>query len=230
MTERLTVTALQVDLGVTADGKFGPLSKAALFAKMSNRSAPAITDADIEAAATDLGQGVQPAHIRAIRKIEAPRGAFDNQGRPSILYERHKFRAHSDPVGRYDAVASSISGPAYGPGGYGSFAIQYDRLAAACALDPHAAFSACSWGAFQIMGENADDIGYGSPYEMAKSLVASEAAHLECLVRFLRWKGLVAALAACRKDDPDSCIPFVTGYNGTGFRRFGYHIKFAAAL
>lgn len=225
---RLTITALQAEIGVVADGDFGPKSKAALFARLSNPDAPRLSDEDFAVAARRLG--VPVGHIRGIRKIEAPRGPFDARGRPSILYERHKFRSHTVPAGRFDMSHPQLSGPPYRPGGYGSFASQYDRLAAACALDPEAGFRACSWGAFQVLGENAVALGYASAWDMAKSLVVDEAAHLETFIRYVETNGLVDELRSCRADDPASCQPFVARYNGPGYRQFNYDVRLAEAI
>lgn len=232
MTHRITMKVLHDWLGITPSTPgygttFGARSKAALFAKLSNRRAPAITAADIKRVAADLG--VSEAIIRAVRAVEAPRGAFDDDGRPSILFERHKFRAHTQPAGRFDKTHSALSGGPYGPGGYGKFSAQYEKLAAACALDPEAAFSACSWGAFQVLGENARALDYESPLHMAESLTVSEAAHLDCFARFVRTNRLQDELQACRPGQPESCVPFVSRYNGPGFRQFSYHTKLARA-
>jgi hypothetical protein len=221
----MDIKDLQRRIGAVADGVFGPKSAARLLAVLTNAKAPALTAADLQRAADDLAAPV--AIIRAVRKVEAPRGAFDANGRPSILFERHKFSEHSG--GRFDSTAPSLSGPPYGPGGYGSFAGQYGKMVQACALDPDAALQSCSWGAFQVLGENAQGMGYGSAFDMAEALTASEAAHLDCFVRFVRMKRLEDDLRACRPGDADSCIPFVRGYNGTGFRQFDYHTKLARA-
>jgi hypothetical protein len=225
---RLDVKSLQLLLGVTPDGAFGQLSTLALYAKLTNRNAPAATAADIARIAGELG--VPAGHIAGIRKVEAPRGAFDDVGRPSILYERHVFRRNTVPPGRFDTHAPTLSGGPYGAGGYGAFSAQYGKLAAACALDPEAAFRACSWGAFQVLGENAVALGYPSAHDMAFSLVASEAAHLDCFARFVRANGLIDELRACRPNDPASCEPFVRRYNGPGYKQFNYHTKLAAAI
>lgn len=224
----MDVKDLQKALGVTADGLFGPRSRAALFAHLSNRKAPAITDADFAKAAADLG--VSEKMIRAVRKVEAPRGAFDDQGRPSILYERHVFSRNTKPKGKFDSNYPSLSsGKGYGPGGYGAFSEQYDKLGLACALDPEAAFKGCSWGAFQILGENAKSLGYKSAFHMAEELTKSEAAHLDSFVRFVKANGLADELRACKPGNPQSCIPFVMAYNGPGYSQFGYHTKLAQA-
>lgn len=202
-----------------------------MLAKLTNRNAPAITDADYERAADELGNRVTPKHMKASKKVEAPRGAFDDDGRPSILFERHVFARNTVPKGRFNAshpLLSAVNG--YGRGGYGAFSAQYGKLERAYALDPEAAFEGCSWGAFQVLGENAAALGYKSARNMACELATSEAAHLDSYVRFIKANGLADELGRCRAGDPDSCIPFVQRYNGDGFRRFGYHMKFAEAL
>lgn len=202
-----------------------------MLAKLTNRNAPAITDADYERAADELGHGVTPKHMKASKKVEAPRGAFDDDGRPSILFERHVFARNTAPKGRFNAShpdLSAVSG--YGRGGYGAFSAQYGKLERAYALDPEAAFEACSWGAFQVLGENAVGLGYESALDMACDLATSETAHLDIYVRFIKANGLADELGRCRAGDPDSCIGFVERYNGPGFRQFSYHIHFAEAL
>jgi hypothetical protein len=83
---RLTVVGLQTALGVTPDGRFGPASVAALMARFTNAAAPALTDSDYASLAARWR--VPVGHIKGVRKVEAPRGAYDDQGRPSALYER----------------------------------------------------------------------------------------------------------------------------------------------
>lgn len=198
-----------------------------LIRMLTNKAAPKIGDADYRRAAQALGVDVKIVH--AIHKIEAPRGAFDAQGRVAILYERHVFARNTVPKGRFTASHPDLSGPGYGPGGYGSFSGQYARLAAAAALDLNAAIEACSWGAFQVLGENWNDLDYDSPVAMVKALATGEAAHLDSFVRFVRANHLIDELQRCRPGDPASWIPFVAIYNGPKFRQFNYHVKAAEA-
>lgn len=202
-----------------------------MLAAITNLNAPALTEADYARAADELGHGVTPKHMKASKKVEAPRGAFDDAGRPSILFERHVFARNTTPKGKFNASHPDLSAlRGYGPGGYGSFGAQYGKLERAYALDPEAAFEGCSWGAFQVLGENAVALGYPSARAMAVKLAKSEAAHLDSYVRFIKVNGLADDLGRCRAGNPDSCIPFVSGYNGSGFREFKYHVKFAEAL
>jgi hypothetical protein len=224
----MNVADLQRRIGATPDGVFGPRSRTALFAHLSNPNPTRIGSEDIERAAADLQ--VAPAVIRAITKVEAPRGAFDLEGRPALLYERHVFARNTLPPHRFDHAHPALSGKPFGAGGYGPYSAQYGKLAAACALDPAAAFKACSWGMFQILGEGAEAMGYASAIDMAEALVTGEAAHLDSFVRFVGWKRLADELRACRAGDPQSCVPFVRAYNGAGYAKFDYHRKLAAAI
>lgn len=224
---RLTVTGLQERIGAKPDGAFGPASRKLLAAALTNTAAPALTAAEIGAAASRLGVGANI--VRAIRKVEAPRGSFDVTGKPTHLYERHVFARNTVPKGRYNVSHPDISGGPYGSGGYGAYSAQFDKLADACFLDPEAAFAACSWGAFQVLGENARALGYPSPFDFALALTAGEAAHLESFIRFVEVNGLVDELRQVRAGVPDSAIPFVSRYNGPGFRQFNYHVKLTDA-
>lgn len=215
----------------TAAGSFDGLSWAQMVALITNVRAPALTEDDYRRAAEKLGNGVTVRHMKASKIVEAPRGAYDEHGRPSILYERHVFSRNTTPKGRFNASHPNLSSVrGYGAGGYGPFSAQYTRLQQAYALDPESAFEACSWGAFQVLGENAVSLGYASARAMAVELAKGEAAHLDSYVRFIQANNLADELGRCRAGDPASCIPFVSVYNGEQYAQFGYHTKFAAAL
>jgi hypothetical protein len=120
-----------------------------------------------------------------VRAVESAGRGFDTDGRPKRLFERHKF--HRFTGGRFSPSAFSQSSA----GGYSLDADgngindNWDKLSAAIATgEVDAAFMATSWGAFQIMGEWWDALGYASPFAMALACVASEAAHLDMLARY----------------------------------------------
>jgi hypothetical protein len=222
---RFDVAALRLRLGLPPAGGMDQAARSALFARLSNKAAPPLADGDFARVGAELG--VSPKLIMAVRKVEAPRGPFDADGRPSILYEKHVFSRATGH--RFDKGYPILSAPKWQPGTYGPFSAQYGKLADACALDPDAAFKACSWGAFQVLGENAEALGYASAFDMALALTESETAHLECFIRFVKAKKLLDALRAARPGDPQSCVAFVKGYNGSGYAKNAYHIKLAQA-
>jgi N-acetylmuramidase len=220
---KLTVAALRTFLGLAAAGAFDAPARAALFARLSNKTPTPLTAADFASAASALG--VSPKMVKAVREVEVAGDSFDTDGRPRILFERHIF--HRKTGGAFDSSHPVISNRV--AGGYGKFSAQYGKLGDACALDPDAAFQAASWGAFQVLGSNAVSLGYGSAFEMALALTASEAAHLDSFVRFVRVNKLVAALRACKPGDAASCVAFVRAYNGPNFAKNSYHTKLANA-
>ena len=222
----ITVRTMQQWLGVKVDGDFGQKSREALLERFTNKNAPALTTDDINAMAERLQ--VIPAVIRAVRKVEAPRGAFDTDGRPTALFEKHVFGKHTGY--KFNASHPDLSSSKWMPGTYGPASSQWNRLARACALDPLAAFKATSFGAFQVLGNNAEDLNYKSAVHMAWAHTRSELAHLECFERFIRANDLVDELQRCRANSPSSCIPFVSKYNGPGYARNNYDTKFAEAI
>src|SRR5204862_2949862 len=214
--------------GLPAAGCFDAAAQKTLLARLAAPSPTKLTGADIARAAADLG--VSAKVIDAVREVETKRASFDEKGRPTILFERHKFAANTVPKGRFNAAHPAISGGPYGSGGYGKFSAQYGKLLDACALDPEAALRACSWGAFQVLGENAVPIGYRSTLEMVLSLTTGEQAHLESFVRFVPGHHLADALFACVAGDSASCVSFVNACNGSDLSAVHYHKSHHASM
>lgn len=85
-----------------------------------------------------------------------------------------------------------------------------------------AALRACSWGAGQIMGFNAEKLGYSNATAMVMSF-QTLAGQLEGIVRFLNWKNLLDVLR--RKE----WAKFARGYNGEAYAKNSYDTKLSAA-
>lgn len=224
----MTITDLQRVIGTPPDGIWGPKSKAALLAHFTNREANALMEADFAAAAARLGCSVR--QIKAVRQVEAARSGFDAAGLPKILYERHRF--HKLTGGRWSPSQFSMAQA----GGYSvdqdsnGIGDSWDRLSAAIATGAvDAAFQSCSWGAFQVMGEWWDELGYPSPYALAWTCAQSEGDQLDLFMRYVEFNGLAEALRRIDAD-PANCVSFASLYNGPAFRRFGYDRKLAEAM
>lgn len=215
----MTIQELQSLIGTTPDGAFGLASRAALVAHFTNLQAKAVTSADITIYASKLG--CTPQQLSAVAQVESSGGGFDNKGRPKILFERHIFHRLTD--GKWSPATFSQSTG----GGYSESS--WDKLGAACAKDPDAAFSSASWGRFQVMGMHWSKLGYASPYELAHSTVESEANHFDLLARFILTFGLADELRAL-SPDPVDCRAFAKGYNGPNYRQNAYDTKLAAAM
>jgi N-acetylmuramidase-like protein len=177
-----------------------------------------LSDADFGRAAAALGAEI--AAVQAVAEVETAGNAFDDRGRPRILFERHYF--HRLTGGRFDAAHAAISDPT--AGGYGKFSEQYGKLHEAYALDADAALRSASWGRFQIMGDNCRAAGHLSVREFVVALTQTEAAHLDAFVAFVCSDKAMAE--ALRKKD---WATFARRYNGPGYAKNDYDGKLKRA-
>jgi len=178
-----------------------------------------LTDADFAAAAAALSCEV--AAIKAVSTVETgPQGAFDPQGRPTILFERHLFSRATKGI--YDASNPDISNPV--AGGYGLFSAQYGKMARAAALNMDAALGSASWGMFQILGQNFAAAGFKDVESYVVAMRSGVGAHLTGFVSFIAADA-VKLTAIQRKD----WATFAARYNGPNYAASGYDKKLAAA-
>lgn len=237
-----TIREIQQHVGVPTDGMWGPTTaeavgkalgmvapapfdRATFLARYINRDAPAIDDLDRKAAAMVLKCSV--AHIRAIEKVESNGTSFDQSGRPVILFEPHIFYRLTG--GRYGST--SFSSKSWNRALYPkSYDGRWQQMADAAALDEDAALQSASWGLFQVMGFHYAACGFKTPQDYAAAMTADEDNHLEAMVSFIQSEGLDDELRACKAGNPASCVPFVSRYNGPGYKANNYHVKFANAL
>lgn len=207
------------------DGKGGPATRSAILNVFVNKSAVAVTPADIAQVAARLGG--TPRQVAAVAKVESAGGGWDDAGRLKCLYERHYFWK------RLRILIPLLSNPA--PGGYTIDADRdgindsWEKVADAAMRSPIAAFESASWGKFQIMGAHAKSLGYTNAIEFVWALSRSERAHYDALAKFIEVNGLTKAFRAL-STNPDDCRAFAAGYNGSGYAKGGYHLKLAEAM
>lgn len=176
-----------------------------------------LSEAALQRAAAALAVEVNV--IKAVAKVETAGRAWDKEGRPKILYERHYF--HRLTGGVHAARHPHLSAPSYG--GHNAGGSQYEKLEEAYALNAWAALQSVSWGGFQIMGEHYATLGYASPHHMALAMASSEEAHLDGFVQFvLANRHLLLALRAKR------WTRFARGYNGPRYADNAYDTKMEA--
>lgn len=149
----------------------------------------AITEQDWKQASDAIGCEVEV--IKAFARVESHGAGFDKLDRPNILYERHVFSKHTKH--QFDSKNADISSSIpytnakldkqkhkiadddrYGTGGNH----QYQRFEKAYLLDPGGAIQACSWGKFQVLGENYKDLKFASPQDFLEAACTSERGHL----------------------------------------------------
>ena len=188
-------------------------------------AATTLTEDDYARAAKALN--VEVAAIKAVAEVEAAGAGFLPDGRPSILYEAHIFHKHTG--GKHAAAKDrrgiSLSSPSWNRALYGATgAAQHNRYEDARALNADAANKACSWGTFQILGENHKDCGFDSSQEFVDAMwTGGASAHLDAFVKFIQANKLDGALRA------KNWAAFARGYNGPGYAQNAYDKKMAAA-
>jgi hypothetical protein len=184
-----------------------------------------LTDADYTRAATVLKCDV-PA-IKAVVAVEASGSGYLSDGRPKVLYEAHVFHRltsgkHARQVDRHGTALSAAKWDRTLYGAIGAH--QHERLEDAAKLDWAAAHKACSWGTFQILGENHAACGFPDIKGFVDMMRAGNAGpELDAFVAFIQANRLAAPLG--RHD----WAAFARGYNGPGYRDNHYDDNLAAA-
>ena len=214
------VIQFQKKSGLIEDGKVGDKTRTALSGGNTSKF---LKDSDYKNAAVRLN--VPELNIRAFGATEAQGVGFLKNGKAKILYERHKMHAYlvkfkgktfaNEQMKLFPNLVNTATG------GYKGNEAEYTRLSLAKNIHQESALNSCSWGQFQIMGENWQDLGYKSVQDFVEQMQTSETLQLEAFIRFIETKkGLLAAL---QKEDWDTVFRL---YNGQNYKKLGYEAKF----
>lgn len=184
---------------------------------------PRLTDADIRAAAAKARVDVKA--LRAVIAVESGGSGFLSDGRLKILFEAHwMWRRLSArginprPLNRsYPGLCHPNWSRAYYVGGAGEYdrierVLQWAQANAPERFESYkkAAYEACSWGLFQIMGLHYERLGFPNVYAYKHYCEDGEPQQLECFLRFVETGGILDELR--RRD----WIGFTRHYNGLG--------------
>lgn len=181
---------------------------------------PALTEQDFKDAAERLG--CDAAAIKAVCKVEAPKGGFNPDGTPTTLFEGHKFHAFTG--GTFAKQAPDLSYPKWTRIYYGkTWQAEQDRIQRAMKLDREAAIKSASWGKFQIMGLNYELAGFDTLQAFVNAMYAGEREQLLAFCSFIEKAGLLAPL---RRLD---WANFARRYNGPSYAANEYDTKLATA-
>ena len=185
-----------------------------------NPNPPKVQRDDIIAAATRIN--VPAATIKALSDVESPKGGFNSDGTPKILFERHKFwqaltdrkwfTKRNEMFEKYPDICNPKAG------GY-SVRPQYEKLLIAATLNWDAAHEAASWGFGQVMGFNWESLGYESVRDFVTHMYASEGAQLDAVCRYIKVNELDDDLRR------ENWAGFALGYNGSDYQRNDYDNK-----
>ena len=159
-------------------------------------------------------KGWPPVAFAAIVEVESGGKAFAKVGDkmlPLILFEPHVFYRCLPSALRKTAVQRNLARPKWGQLPYPkSQSARYNQLARAAEIHQEAAYMACSWGVGQVLGENADWLGFPSAKAMAERAMESIEGQMEVMAKFIEKRGLVDELK--RRD----WRGFARLYNGPG--------------
>lgn len=172
-----------------------------------------LTEEDFAAAAARLG--IEVAAIKAVAEVESKKSGFLPSGKVVILFERHLFSRLTDR--KYDRDHAQIS--SRNPGGYYGGEEEYRRFNAAFALDPKAAMRSCSWGKFQILGNNHELCGFETIDAFVDAMKSGERAQLDAFCSFVEANQLTEHLRSL------DWAKFAKKYNGPNYRKNYYDTR-----
>lgn len=176
-----------------------------------------LTEQDYINAAKELGCEV--AAIKAVAEVESRGSGFLPSGEPKILFERHRFYKYTN--GEYSVSNPDLCNKT--PGGYGKESDQHTKLQRASILNREAALMSCSWGKFQVMGDNWQKLGYKSLQEFINKMYESEAGQLDSFVRYIKNFRLLTYIRN------KNWAKFAEFYNGPGYKANNYDVKMEVA-
>lgn len=176
---------------------------------------------DFERAARAIGCSV--AAVKAVAKVEAPKGGFLESERPTLLFEAHQFGKYTKY--RYNDSHPHLSTTTWDAARklYKGGEKEWDRFDEAQKLNREAAILSCSWGKFQIMGFNYLACGFKTAQEFVNAMFASEGRQLDAFIEYVKAARLDDELV--RKD----WVGFALGYNGKSYWKNRYDEKLKAA-
>ena len=194
-----------------------------------------LTEIDYLNTAQFLGCEVEV--VKAVKAVEAPMGGFDPNGRLIMLFEPHVFwkelrkKGHSVAglnllMTKFPKVLSPVWNPMLYPAvkrgadkridWVATMDLRYVILELAKSIDVEAALMACSWGCFQILGNNFKAVGCENVFQMCRSFERGEWCQLLGFGNYVKANFLDDELRA--KDWKG----FARGYNGPEYWKHKY--------
>lgn len=226
------VIQFQKKSGIKVDGIVGETTLKALQGVDVSK---ALKDADLTAGAKRLS--ISETVIRAIAEVETLGQGYLPDGRPKILFERHRMYFYlvekrgkafaNQMMAKYPNVVNTQTG------GYHGNAAEYTRLALAKQIDEECALQSASWGRFQLMGENWKALGYSSVQEFVEHQYLSESLQFESFLRYCETKAgvvndkKISLLDALRAENWHAVFSL---YNGKNYKKLGYDTKFLRVM
>lgn len=173
-------------------------------------------DADVLAEIRQVAkeEKLEPEALIAVTTVESGGKAYtmvDGRKLPVILFEYHVFYRCLPVHLRQEAMNRNLARKRWGDLPYKkSQSARYAQLERAKEIHEMAAYAACSWGVGQVLGENAEWLGYKNSRALAEEAMASVAGQVRVMVRFIEKAGLRDEL------ERHDWRGFARRYNGPG--------------
>lgn len=175
--------------------------------------------------------GIDPAALLALVEVETKGATFEQDGRtPSLLYERHIAWRQAGKVSarlRAAFAAAGLAIPKWSRStqykDQGTSAKRLALIRKARAISEEVTNQSASWGVGQTMGFLYPELGFESACAMVEHMTGNVAGQIDCTIRELKNKSLIAPLNA-RNWSRVARI-----YNGPGYAANRYDSRLADA-
>ncbi len=247
MVQKALNEALQTKYPLKTDGQFGPKMTSAILQfqelngleqtgvyreEENNILGPVIDlrflmDSDIDQLSEE--NELPGVVMKAIRQVEGKADGFQPDGRPIILFERHKFYKYLAELTSFpEANACMNKNPDIcntKAGGYIGGSSEYIRLEKACNINAEAGYLSASYGMFQLMGFNFETAGFSNVSDLVTAMAESEKNQFLAIVGFI--KSNRSLHQAVLEEDAEQ---IAYRYNGSSYKINSYHTKIADAI
>jgi hypothetical protein len=174
--------------------------------------------------------GLDPAGMKAVAFVESG-GVFfwivNGKQVPAYRHEGHYFYRilkREKPELLQKAVDQGLANPTAGVVKNPTNWTERYKLFERCkAIDEGIAIRSASWGVGQVMGDNYDDLGYGSPESFYQTVLSGVEGQLDVMYKFITYNHLDDEIE--RQD----WAGFAKGYNGSNYRVNNYDKQLAKA-
>ncbi|MDN3670808.1 N-acetylmuramidase family protein [Echinicola jeungdonensis] len=230
----LAVKQFQKENDLVIDGLVGVKTWSKLLGKnrqVFDQNSKLLSERDLEDFAKNYD--LELAVVKAVNEVESNGRGFLADGRAKILFEGHIFwrelkKRGQNPQEFVSEQSKDILYPRWTKTHYQGGAGEYTRLNKATLLskDPvfkEAAYRSASWGSFQIMGFNADSLGFKSIDDFVNKMQKHEREHLNAFGKFLEVNHLIGHLKS------KNWAKFAKGYNGPAYAQNKYDTKLKKA-
>lgn len=223
------VKAFQIANNLVVDGVVGDRTWNLLHAqdKASHAltTSAHLTESDLVRAAERLGCEV--ASIKAVVRVESTGNGFEDNGKPIVLYERHKMYKFVGELNDPELNANTLAAQypnlvSKSRGGYMGGAAEFSRLRHAMTIHSSCALKSASYGLFQIMGFNHAACGYDTVEAFFTAMSESEGKQLDAFCGFIESNPVLKKSLKAK-----NWANFAEAYNGSDYKANAYDLKLA---